>query len=106
MDGLVDTGSTMLMLQQEVVEKLGLRHIRNSIVTYDDERRETRKVFGGLYIKIGDRGMNAECMVGYPNSESLIGQVIKESLDLIPDPKNLTIGPRPESSEYPTLKAK
>jgi len=106
MDGLVDTGSTMLMLPQEVVEILGLRTIRNAIVTYADERSETRKVAGGLYIKIGERGMNAECMVGQPKSEALIGQIIMESLDLIVDPKNRKLSPRPESPIYPSLKAK
>lgn len=96
----------MLMLPQDVVEKLGLKTIRTVVVSYADERKEERKIAGGLYLKIGDRGMNTECIVGNPNSEALIGQVIMEVLDLIPDPQRKSLGPRPESPIYPSLKMK
>lgn len=106
MTALVDTGAVMLMLPQDVVEKLGLPIIRTAVVCYADDRREERKIAGGLYFNIGDRGMNAECIIGNPNSEALIGQVIMEVLDLIPDPQRRTLGPRPESPIYPSMKMK
>ena len=102
MDAIVDTGAVMLALPQDVVEELGLRIFRTVVVTYADERR----VAGPVTIKIGKRFMNTDCIVGPPASEALIGQVILEELDLIPDCQKQTLTPRPESPIYPSLKMK
>ncbi len=106
MEALVDTGAVMLSTPQDVVEKLGLKIIRTVVVTYADERKEERQVAAPIYIKIGDRFMITECIVGPPLSEALIGQVILEELDLIPDCQQQTLSPRPESPIYPSLKMK
>jgi predicted aspartyl protease len=106
MDAIVDTGAVMLMLPQDVVEKLGLRTIRTAVVSYADERREERNIAGGLFFRIGDRDTVTTCIIGPPNCEALIGQIIMEELDLIPDPLRRTIGPRPESPIYASLKMK
>jgi len=103
---LVDTGAVMLMLPQNVVEKLGLPARRTVIVSYADERKEERPVAGPLTIKIGDRFMSTDCIVGPPLSETLIGQVVLEELDLLADWVNRTLVPRPESPDYPLLKLK
>ncbi len=102
----VDTGAVMLMLPQDVVEKLGLKIRRTVVVSYADERKEERSVAGPLTIKIGDRFMSTDCIVGPPLSEPLIGQVVMEELDLVADCANRTLGPRPESPIYPLLKLK
>jgi clan AA aspartic protease len=106
MDAIVDTGAVMLALPQEVVEELGLEAARTVVVTYADERKDERPVAGPVIIKIGKRFMNTDCIVGPPLSEALIGQVILEELDLIPDCQNQTLSPRPESPIYPSLKMK
>jgi|SRR3989304_2540741 len=106
MDAVVDTGAVMLMLPQDVVEELGLRFFRTVVVTYADERKDERRVAGPVTIKIGKRFMNTDCIVGPPASEALIGQVILEELDLIPDCQKQTLSPRPESPIYPSLKMK
>ena len=105
-DGVVDTGAVMLVLPEDVVGRLGLRTRGKVVVTYADERRELRPVAGPVTVHIGDRGMNADCIVGPPLSEPLIGQVVLESLDLVADCANRTLGPRPESPDYPLLKLK
>lgn len=105
-EGMVDTGAVMLMLPQDIVEKLGLKHIRKVVVTYADERTEERPVAGGLFLKIGDRFMNTDCIVGPPLSEPLIGQIILEELDLLVDCQKQTLVTRPESPIYPSLKMK
>lgn len=105
-EAIVDTGAVMLALPQDVVEKLGLKILRTVVVTYADERRDERPVAAPVYIKIGDRFMITECIVGPPLSEALIGQVILEELDLIPDAQKQTLSPRPESPIYPSLKMK
>ncbi|HJW87626.1 MAG TPA: retroviral-like aspartic protease family protein [Candidatus Brocadiaceae bacterium] len=106
LDALVDTGAVMLALPQDIVETLGLEILRTVVVTYADERRDERPVAGTVTIKIGKRFMNTDCIVGPPASEALIGQVILEELDLIPDCQRQTLTPRPESPIYPSLKMK
>ena len=106
LDATVDTGAVMLVLPQNVVEKLGVKNRRTVIVSYADDRKEERPVAGPLTIKLGDRFMTTDCIVGPPLSEPLIGQVILEELDLLADCGNRTLLPRPESPDYPLLKLK
>ena len=103
---VVDTGAVMLMLPQNVVERLGLNIRRTVIVTYADERKEERPVAGPVTVKLCNRFMSIDCVVGPPLSEPLIGQVVLESLDLIADCRNQILAPRPESPDYPLLKLK
>ena len=105
-EGVVDTGAVMLMLPENVVHRLGLERQREVIVTYADERKETRPVAGPLTIRIGNRFMNTDCVVGPPLSEPSIGQIVLEALDLVADCTNHTLAPRPESPDSPLLKLK
>jgi len=106
LDATVDTGAVMLVLPQNVVEKLGVKNRRTVIVSYVDERKEERPVAGPLTIKLGDRFMTTDCIVGPPLSEPLVGQVVLEELDLLADCTNHKLIPRPESPDYPLLKLK
>jgi len=105
-DGIVDTGAVMLMLPENVVSRLGLERQRQVVVTYADERKETRSVAGPVKVQIGNRFMNTDCVVGPPLSEPLIGQIVLEALDLVADCTNRTLAPRPESPDSPLLKLK
>ena len=105
-EGVVDTGAIMLMLPEDVVGRLGLRTRRQVTVTYANEYREIRQVAGPVAVQIGNRFMNADCIVGPPLSEPLIGQIVLEALDLVADCANRTVGPRPESPDRPLLKLK
>ena len=104
--GVVDTGAVMLMLPENVVSRLGLETQREVVVTYADERKETRQVAGPVTVHIGNRFMNTDCIVGPPLSEPLIGQIVLAALDLVADCTNRTVGPRPESPDSPLLKLK
>ena len=103
-DGVADTGAVMLVLPENVVDGLGLRTRREVSVAYANNYRETRPVAGPVTVRIGDRFMNADCIVGPPSSEPLIGQVVLEALDLVADCTNRTLTPRPESPDRPLLK--
>ena len=105
-DGVVDTGAVMLMLPEDIVSRLGLETRSEVVVTYANEYRETRQVAGPVTVQIGDRFMNADCVIGPPSSEPLIGQIVLEALDLVADCANRTLGPRPESPDRPLLKLK
>ena len=105
-DGVVDTGAVMLMLPEDVVSRLGLETRSEVVVAYANEYRETRQVAGPVTVQIGDRVMNADCVIGPPSSEPLIGQIVLEALDLVADCGNQKLGPRPESPDRPLLKMK
>ena len=105
-DALVDTGCTMLVLPQDIVDALKLKKIRKTVVTYADERKEERDVYAGVFLNIDQRTGNFDCIAGPPLSEPLLGQIILEELDLIVDLKERKLMPRPESPFLPLLKMK
>ena len=67
---LVDTSAVMLVLPQDMVDKLGLETHRIAIVRYADERTEERPIAEIVTLAIGDRAMTTECIVGPPLSGS------------------------------------
>jgi len=104
---LADSGATLLVLPQDLVERLGLKIKEEKvIVTYADERKEERPIAGSLTVRVGDRSMETDCVVGPPGSEPLLGHIILERLDLLIDCKEGKLVPRPESPYLPTLKLK
>ena len=103
-EAVADTGAMISMLPQNVVERLGIAIYRTVVVTYADERTEDRPVAGPVTMKIGNRSMNTDCVVGPPDSQPLVGQIVMEGLDLIADCTKRTLTPRPESPEYPQLR--
>ena len=105
-EAVVDTGAVMSMLPQNVVERIGVGIHGTAIVTYADERKEERPIAGPLTLRICNRLMSTDCVVGPPLSEPLVGQIVLEALDLIADCTNRVLTPRPESPDYPLLKLK
>lgn len=105
-DAVVDTGAVMVLLPQDIVEKLGLRAREKRIVVLANDQKIELDVAGGFTLRIGDRSTNMDCLVGPPGCEPLIGQLVMEALDLIADPVRRTLTPRPESPFLPTLKMK
>lgn len=105
-DMVVDTGAVMILLPQDMVEKLDLSQSGKVIVTYADERKEERDLAKGLEVTVGDRSMVTDCIVGPPACEPLLGQIVLEELDLIVDCGRKALVPRPESPFLPLLKMK
>ena len=105
-EAIADAGAVISMLPQNVVERIGVPTQRTVVVTYADDRKEERPVAGPVTMKIGNRFMNTDCVVGPPLSQPLIGQIVMEALDLVADCTNRTLTPRPESPDYPLLNMK
>jgi predicted aspartyl protease len=103
---LADTGAAMLVLPQDQVEALGLTEVRKAVVRYTDERKEERPVAGPLIVRVDGRAATVDCIVGPPNSEPLLGHIVMEIMDLIVDPLQQKLTPRPESPFLPELKLK
>ena len=105
-EAVADTGAVISMLPRNVVERIGVPTQRTVVVTYADDRKEERPVAGPVTMKIGNRFMNTDCVVGPPLSQALVGQIVMEALDLVADCTNRTLAPRPESPDYPLLNMK
>lgn len=105
-DVLVDTGAVMPVLPQDLVETLGLVAEGKVIVAYADERPEERPLSGPVTVRVGNRATTVNCIIGPPNSEPLMGQIILEALDLIVDRTRRQLTSRPESPFLPLLKLK
>ena len=103
-DAVVDTGAVMLALPEGLVARLGIPTRRTISTSYADGRRGELPVAGPLTIRIGNREMSTDCIVVPERAEALVGQVVLETLDLIPDPLRQTLEPRPESPDRPLLR--
>lgn len=106
LDAVVDTGAVMMLLPREMAQALGLEERGKVIVLLADDRKVEMARAGGILLTVAGRQMTADCLVGPPGCEPLLGQIVLESLDLIPDPVKRTLTPRPESPFLPTLKLK
>lgn len=106
LDAVVDTGAVMILLPQDAVEALGLE-VRGSIVVAlaNDQKIELART-DAFRLVVAGRETFTDALVGPPGCEALIGQLVLERLDLIPDPVKRTLTPRPESPFLPTLKLK
>ena len=105
-DALVDTGAVMILLPQDLVEKLGLKKLDKAIVSLANDEKIEMDIAGTLVISIAGRTWRTDCLVGPPGCEPLIGQLVLERLDLILDPLKRAVTPRPESPYLPSLKLK
>ena len=101
---VADTGAVMLALPEDVVGQLGVSVIDSAAFTYADGRRGELPIAGPVSICIGNRSTVARCVVVPTGADALVGQLVMEELDLIPDPLNQTLGPRPESPDRPLLR--
>jgi len=98
-DALIDTGATMLSLPGETVHELGL------LPGKPDGWVEERGVAYGVKIEIMGREAETYALVEENGRQVLVGQVVLETLDLIPDPKRGILRPRPESPDMPMVEA-
>jgi len=101
---IADTGAMMLTLPDNVVDQLGIGVIRTASFVLANGERSEMPIAGPLSVRIGNRGMFTSCVVAPAGADALIGQIVMEELDLIPDPARQTIGPRPESPDMPELR--
>ncbi len=100
---VIDTGATLLVLPQEIVDELGLKKVRDVKGRYGNNTVETKGVYGAVTVELKGRVGIFEALAEAPGSQPLIGQVVLESLDLTVDPRTRTVTPNPLSPETPMV---
>ncbi|MEW5692582.1 MAG: retroviral-like aspartic protease family protein [Candidatus Hydrogenedentota bacterium] len=98
-EGLVDTGATLLQLPKNIVDNLGLEVYREVTATYANGKKEIKGVAGGIRLEILGRQAEVECIVEEEGTNVLIGQIPLEAMDLVVDCRTNKLGPRPESPD-------
>lgn len=102
-EAIIDTGATMVVLPQDIVDELGLKKIRETKVRYAHNKTELKSIYGVVTIEIKGRTGNFDVLAEAEGSQPLIGQVVLEILDLVVDPRTRTLTPNPLSPEMPMV---
>jgi clan AA aspartic protease len=105
MEGLVDTGATLLVIPEEVAAFLGLPEIGRRPIKLADGRIPSFPVVGGLFIEILGREMTCDAVVMPIGTTILIGQIVLEALDLVVDPKSREVLVNPDHPDGPMAEA-
>jgi len=103
-NALVDTGALTLVIPPNLVEELGLRIIDQQTAQYANGFQELVGVTEPVEIECEGRRTSVEALV--VGTEVLIGQVVLELLDLLPDCKNQRLIPNPANPDYPVAMIK
>jgi clan AA aspartic protease len=102
-EAVIDTGATMLVLPQNLVDELGLRKIREATVKYANNQRQRKSVYAGLLVEIKGRVGSFDVLAEKEGTEPLVGQIVLEELDLVVEPRTRTLVPNPRSPEMPMV---
>ena len=92
--GLVDTGATRLVLPASVVTALGFPETGRVTVKFADGRREPKTVVGDVQVEIQGRSSVFTAVVEAGRADALIGAIVLEELDFIPDCTRQALLPR------------
>jgi predicted aspartyl protease len=93
----IDTGATMLVLPQSVVDELKLPVQRRATVKYANEITAERDIVWGVEVELCGRKGVFEAVVEPNKTYALLGAIVMETLDLIVEPRNLKIYANPRS---------
>jgi predicted aspartyl protease len=92
--GVVDTGATRLVIPEGLAQQLGLNQTGEVSVRCADGRKENRPLVGGIQLTYGGRSSVFNAIVEPQRESALIGAIVLEDLDLIPDCARQTLVPR------------
>jgi len=92
--GVVDTGSTLLVLPVDVAERLGLPKTGEAVIRYADRRSSTRTLVDQVGIDLVGRHGTFTAILEPDRTTALIGAVVLETLDLLVDCKTNKLYPR------------
>jgi predicted aspartyl protease len=92
--GVVDTGSTRLVLPDTVVAKLGLPSAGQTKVRYAAQRGATRPLVRSAWVELQGRAADFDAIVEPSRTDALLGAIVLEALDFVVDCTTQTLHPR------------
>lgn len=92
--GVVDTGASQLVLPAKIAKALGLPRGNKVKVRYADARKTTRDSVDDVYIEILGRHGTFTAIVEPKREDALIGAIVLEAFDLLPDCRRQRLVPR------------
>lgn len=102
-EAVIDTGATMVVMPQDVVERLGLTKIRDVRVKYANGKVEAKCVYSAVTVELIGRSGTFDVLAEDVGCQPLIGQVVLEVLDLVVDPRSRRLTPNPASPDTPMV---
>lgn len=102
-EAVIDTGATMLVLPQNIVQELNLRKMRETTVRYANNTREVKPIYGVVTLEIQGRAGEFNVLEEPEDSQPLVGQIVLEQLDLVIEPGTRRIISNPRSPEMPIV---
>ena len=102
-EAVIDTGATMLVLPQNIINELNLRKMREVKVRYANSKTEIKPIYGIVTVEICGRAGEFNVLAEPEGSQPLVGQIILEQLDLIVDPSTRKVTSNPRSPEMPMV---
>ena len=102
-EAVIDTGATMLVLPQNIVDELNLRKMREVKVRYANNKTEIKSIYGVVTVEMCGRAGEFNVLAEPEGTQPLVGQIILEQLDLIVDPSTKKVIPNPKSPEMPMV---
>jgi len=102
-EAVIDTGATMLVLPQSIVEALHLRKMREVSVRYANNKTEVKSIYGVVTVEIQGRAGEFNILEEPDGSQPLVGQIVLEQLDLVVQPSTRKVIPNPRSPEMPMV---
>jgi predicted aspartyl protease len=92
--GVVDTGATRLVLPASLVTALGLPETSRGTIKFADGRREQKTLVGDVPLEIQGRSSVFTAVVEPGRTDALIGAIVLEELNFIPDCARQALSPR------------
>ena len=102
-EAVIDTGATMLVLPQNLVDALGLIKIRDAKVKYANNQVQLKSVYRAVDLELKGRSGTFDVLAEAEGSQPLVGQIVLEALDLVVDPATRKLIPNPRSPEMPMV---
>lgn len=102
-EAVIDTGATMLVLPQNIVESLNLRKMRSVNVRYANNQTELKSIYGIVTVEIKGRAGEFNVLAETAGCQPLVGQIVLEQLDLLVEPGARRVIPNPRSPEIPMV---
>ncbi|MDB5281693.1 MAG: hypothetical protein JWO06_768 [Bacteroidota bacterium] len=93
---LVDSGATLLCINENIALELGLTQARESMITLADGSKKNCKIVGPVTINFLTRTTVVEAVVLPGDAQSLLGAIPMEGMDVIIDPLAQTLGLPPD----------